>query len=406
MEEVKTEEVKSTKKKTTEEKMNDLMAEATKRYGKGALVKGNTVAEHLPIICSTGSFKLDLAIGCGGLPEGRIMEMYGPPSGGKTSIAIHCMREAQKAKPNKYVAFVDVENSFSREWAEGIGVNSDKLIFAQPFSGDEVFEMVDMMVQNEEISLIVIDSVSAMATKAELEGDYGDAHVGQLARLMSQGLKKLNATMTLHPLCSVIFINQIRMKIGGYGNPETTSGGESLKFYAAIRFEVRRKEVIGDKENPIGFVTTIKNVKNKVGPPFRKVETELYIGPDRFGIDNFAEIIDLATENGIVNKSGKWYNIPGRDEKEKFDGRDNFVVFLKENPTLFNTINAQVSKTVLMKDSPVKGSWIDEMNKIAEAKKEITQIKATTPQEKVVVTDTVVTVSEKSLGETDEKKEN
>jgi len=342
------------------EKIENLFLEADKKYGKGSLKLGNQTPENIPIICSTGSFKLDLAIGCGGIPKGRIIEMFGPPSGGKTTLAIHCIKEAQKSQPEKYVAFIDVENSFDRSWATALGVNVDKLIFSQPDSGDEAFDLAEMMIKSGNVSLIVIDSVSAMATKAELEGDYGDAHIGQLARLMSMGLKKLNAVLT-NSETSVIFINQIRMQIGGYGNPETTSGGQALLFYSSIRFEVRRGDVIGDKEEPVGFITKIKLVKNKVGPPFRKIETELFIGPEKYGISVEGEIADLAVINGIVKKAGTWYSY---NEERIGQGRENFILWLKNNPSIYEEIVNQIKKTVLVNDAPVSGSFQDEVNKI------------------------------------------
>lgn len=284
-----------------------------------------------------------------------------------TSISLLMLAQVQKVGYN--AAFIDVENSFDPDWASNLGVDLDKLIIAQPDSGDEVFELIEMMILSGDIKFIVIDSVSAMATKAEIEGDYGDAHISQLARLMSSGLKKLNTTMKGKDV-TVSFINQIRMKIGGYGNPETTSGGNALKFYSSVRFEVRRREVIGDKEDPDGFVTKIKLAKNKCGPPFRKVEVNMYIGKNgKYGVDNDEEIIDVGMISGVIRKykkdketgeliedeKGSWYKY----KDVELYGRQKFIDEINSREDYLESLKKEVTVIFNKKNEPVEGSFAD-----------------------------------------------
>lgn len=341
------------------DQIKNLIHEADKKFGAGMLKFGGDAIKNVPIICSTGSYKLDMALGCGGIPQGRIIEYFGPPSGGKTTLSLHTMKEAQLKYPNKVVAFIDLENSFDRAWATNLGIDCDKLLFAQPDTGEETFNLIEMIIKSENVSFIVVDSVSGMITNAQVEADYGDAQMAQQARLMSQSLPKIN-NLLKDSFCTVLFINQIRMKIGGYGNPEETQAGMALKFYSSIRCDVRRGEVIGEKTNPEGFITKVKILKNKVGPPFRTIETELYIGPEKFGIDKISEVADLAVVNGIVNKAGAWFKYTFKGNEERWQGKENFVNTIRENPEMYSEIWDQVSKTVLNKDVPVIGSFNDE----------------------------------------------
>jgi len=343
------------------DKLKSLMLEAEKKYGAGSLKFGDEITK-VPIICSTGSLKLDLALGCGGIPQGRIIEYAGPASGGKTSLSIITMRECQKKYPNKTVAFIDLENTFDRTWASNLGLDCNKILFAQPDSGEEAYQLMDMMIGSGEVSFIVLDSVSGLLTKAQIDADYDTAQMAQLARLMSQSLPKINNKLK-NQFTTVLFINQFRKNIGGYGNPEVTMGGEAMKFWASIRAEVRRGEVLGEKEDPSGFLTKIKLLKNKVGPPFRKVEVEFNIGPEKFGIDNQVEIVDLAVQNEIIRKTGSWFKYTINGNEERWQGKENLVNFLRENETIYNEIYNIISKTVLKADMPVINSFNSEMQK-------------------------------------------
>jgi recombination protein RecA len=343
------------------DKLKSLMLEAEKRYGKGSLKLGDEITT-VPIICSTGSLKLDMALGCGGIPQGRIIEYAGPASGGKTSLSIITMRECQKKYPEKTVAFIDLENTFDRTWASNLGLNCNKILFSQPDSGEEAFQLMDMMIGSGEVSFIVLDSVSGLLTRAAIEADYDQSQMAQLARLMSQSLPKINNKLK-NQFTTILFINQFRKNIGGYGNPEVTMGGEAMKFWASIRAEVRRGEVLGEKEDPSGFLTKIKLLKNKVGPPFRKVEVEFNIGPEKFGIDNQVEIVDLAVQNEIIRKTGSWFKYTINGNEERWQGKENLVNFLRENETIYNEIYNIISKTVLKADMPVINSFNSEMQK-------------------------------------------
>lgn len=341
------------------DKIKILILEAEKKYGKGSLKLGDEIPK-VPIICSTGSLKLDMALGCGGIPQGRIIEYAGPPSGGKTTLSILTMIECQKAHPEKSVAFIDLENTFDRTWASNLGLNCNKILFSQPDSGEEAFSLMEMLIQSGEISFIVLDSISGLLTKAQIDADFDQAQMAQLARLMSQSLPKINNVLK-NQFATVLFINQYRKNIGGYGNPDVTTGGEAMKFWASVRADVRRGDIIGDKEDPTGFITKIKLIKNKVGPPFRKIDTELYIGPEKYGIDKKAEIVDLAVANEIIHKAGAWFKYTFKENEERWQGRDNLVSSLTEE--MYNEIYQQVSKTVLKKDIEIESSFNSEMQK-------------------------------------------
>lgn len=352
--------------------IENLTSSIDKKYGKGVIQLGNTMDLNIPILSSTGSYILDDALGCMGIPKGRILELYGPPSGGKTTFAIHMMREVQKK--DGLVAFIDLENSFDPEWATNIGINLEKLLIVQPTTGDEAFDIMEMMVKSNEIKFIVLDSVSAIVTKAVLEGEYGDAHIGQTARLMSQGLAKLNSTMTYSDT-SIVFINQIRNKIGSYGNPEVTSGGLALQFYSSIRLDIRRKDVIGLKEEPEGFVTKIKVVKNKCGPPFKIAEVDLYIGKNGiYGIDNFSEVISVAITKEIIKKTGAWYKYEINGQEERWQGKNNVVSFMKENDVIYNELKNKIFNKSILENNPINGSIEDIKNKEVKKRKKKEEI--------------------------------
>jgi len=321
-----------------------------KAFGKGSVMKLGTSGENLDVqAISTGSLGLDIALGIGGLPKGRIVEIYGPESSGKTTLALHVVAEAQKTGGT--CAFVDAEHALDPVYAKKLGVNIDDLLISQPDAGEQALEIADTLVRSGAISVLVVDSVAALVPRAELEGDMGDSHMGLQARLMSQALRKLTSSISKSN-CLVIFINQIRQKIGiMFGNPETTSGGNALKFYASVRLDIRRIGAIKDKDDIIGNQTRVKVVKNKVAPPFRTVEFDIMYGE---GISKIGEIIDLGVQADIIDKSGAWYSY--KDEKIG-QGRENTKQFLKDNPELLNEIESRIrsnSDTVeeLMIDPP------------------------------------------------------
>ena len=336
--------------------LKDLFLEIEKKHGKGSVVIGNEFSATVPIICSTGSLGLDIAIGCGGIPSERIIQLSGPESSGKTTMSLIFIKEAQKAVPDRFVGFVDAEFSFDRDWASKMGVDVDKLVICQPDTGEEAFDIMIQMIKSKKFSIIVLDSLAAVVTQAQLDGEIGQAHMAQLARLTSSTLPKINVAMNGSGT-SVILLNQLRTNIGGYGNPETRPGGNAPKYYSSIIFDTRRRDVIGDKENPIGFITQLKAAKNKCGPPFRIANVELYIGPDKYGIDNFSEIVDIAVENGIVSKGGAWYKHLVNGVEERWQGKPALVQYLKDNPIVFEEIQKLVYTTVIKKDMPVAGSF-------------------------------------------------
>ncbi len=328
------------KAQAEQEKQKKLKAlEATlgnieKNFGKGTIMKlGANVVENIPSI-STGSIGLDHALGVGGLPKGRVTEIYGPESSGKTTLAIHVIAEAQKA--GGIAAFIDAEHAFDRFYAEKLGVDTENLLVSQPDNGEQALEITDNLIRSGAIDVIVIDSVAALTPKSEIEGEMGDSKMGLQARLMSQALRKLTANINrTNTVC--IFINQLREKIGVmFGNPETTTGGNALKFYSSVRLDIRRISQIKDTENVTGNRTRVKVVKNKVAPPFRKAEFDIMYGE---GISKVGEIIDLGVEYGIVKKSGSWFSY---GEVKLGQGRDAVKSLLKDNPDLVEELETKI----------------------------------------------------------------
>ena len=310
------------------------LAQIEKQFGKGAVMKlGQNVTMQVDAI-STGSISLDMALGIGGLPRGRIVEIYGPEASGKTTLALHCIAEAQKGGGE--VAFIDVEHALDPVYAKALGVDIDSLLVSQPDTGEQALEICEALVRSGAIDVVVVDSVAAMTTKAEIEGEMGDSFVGLQARLMSQALRKLTGAISKsNAVC--IFINQLREKIGVmYGNPETTPGGRALKFYSSVRLDVRKKDPIKEGGEIIGNLTRVKVVKNKVAPPFREAEFDIMYGE---GISREGEIIDLAVKLDIIKKSGSWYSYEGNRIGQ---GRDKVKQYLKENPDVREQIAKQV----------------------------------------------------------------
>ncbi|MDO7836509.1 recombinase RecA [Sphingobium sp. HBC34] len=316
------------------------LAQIDRAFGKGSAMKLGS-REKLEIeAISTGSLGLDIALGIGGLPKGRIIEIYGPESSGKTTLALHAIAEAQKKGGT--AAFVDAEHALDPGYAKKLGVDIDELIVSQPDTGEQALEIVDTLVRSNAIDILVIDSVAALVPRAEIEGEMGDSHVGLQARLMSQALRKLTGSIS-RSKCMVIFINQVRMKIGVmYGNPETTTGGNALKFYASVRLDIRRIGQIKDREDIVGNTTKVKVVKNKVAPPFKQVEFDIMYGE---GISKIGELLDLGVKAGIVEKSGAWFSY---DSVRIGQGRENSKNFLREHPELAEklekAIRAQTEK--------------------------------------------------------------
>lgn len=314
------------------------MDKIEKNFGKGSIMKlGNESIENVEVI-STGSIGLNAALGVGGLPRGRVIEIYGPESSGKTTLAIHAIAEAQKA--GGIAAFIDAEHAFDRFYAAKLGVDVDNLWISQPDNGEQALEIADQLIRSSAIDILVVDSVAALTPKAEIEGDMGDNKVGLQARLMSQALRKLTATISkTNTTC--IFINQLREKIGVmFGNPETTTGGNALKFYASVRLDIRRVSGIKDGDEIIGNQVRVKVVKNKVAPPFRKAEFEITFGE---GISKVGEIVDLGVEYGIIQKSGSWFSYNG---DKLAQGRDATKNLLKDNPELCEQLEAQIMQAI------------------------------------------------------------
>lgn len=310
------------------------LAKIEKDFGKGAVMRlGETEIPKVEAI-STGCLTLDVALGIGGIPQGRIIEIYGPESSGKTTVALHCVAEVQKKGGT--AAYVDAEHALDPIYASKLGVNLDDLYISQPDSGEQALEIVETLVRSGAIDIIVIDSVAALTPQAELDGDMGDSHVGMQARLMSQALRKITAA-TSKSKCTLIFINQLREKIGVmYGNPETTTGGKALKFYSSVRIEVRKADTIKDGSDIVGNHVKAKIVKNKVAPPFKVAEFDIMYGT---GISNMGCVLDLAVENGFIQKSGSWFSY--NDEKIG-QGRDKAMDFLKTHPEVFEEIDAKI----------------------------------------------------------------
>ena len=306
-----------------------------KQYGKGSVMKlgdssSNMVVEAVP----TGSLGLDIALGVGGVPKGRIVEIYGPESSGKTTVALHMVAEVQKR--GGIAGFIDAEHALDPVYAKNIGVDIDNLYISQPDNGEQALEITETMVRSGAVDIVIVDSVGALVPKAEIEGDMGDSHVGLHARLMSQALRKLTAAIS-RSNCVVIFINQLREKVGVmFGNPETTTGGRALKFYASVRLDVRRTETLKQGGEMVGNHVKVKVVKNKVAPPFKQAEFDIMFGT---GISREGEILDLASECNVVNKSGAWYSYNGERIGQ---GRENVKIFLKDHPEICEEIEKQV----------------------------------------------------------------
>ena len=311
------------------------LSQIERAFGKGSIMRlGQRENAVETEAVSTGSLGLDIALGIGGLPRGRVIEIYGPESSGKTTLALHVIAEAQKS--GGACAFIDAEHALDPSYASKLGVNIDDLLISQPDAGEQALEIADTLVRSGAIDVLVVDSVAALVPKAELEGEMGDTHVGLQARLMSQALRKLTGSIS-RSRCMVIFINQIRMKIGVmFGNPETTTGGNALKFYASVRLDIRRIGSIKDKETVVGNQTRVKVVKNKVAPPFRVVEFDVMYGE---GISKVGELIDLGVAANVVEKSGAWFSYGGQRIGQ---GRENAKTFLKENPAIANEIEQKI----------------------------------------------------------------
>ena len=311
-----------------------------RQFGKGSIMRmGDTAAPRDIEAISTGSLGLDVALGIGGLPRGRVVEIYGPESSGKTTLTLEVIAQAQKAGGT--AAFIDAEHALDPSYAEKIGVDVDELLVSQPDTGEQALEIADMIVRSGAVDVVVIDSVAALTPKAELEGDMGDSHVGLQARLMSQALRKLTANIKRSNTL-VIFINQIRMKIGVmFGSPETTTGGNALKFYASVRLDIRRIGALKKADEVVGNETRVKVVKNKVAPPFRQVEFDILYGE---GVSREGELIDMGVKNGLVDKSGAWYSYNGDRIGQ---GRDNVRQFLKENGDVAEAIDRALREKLL-----------------------------------------------------------
>ncbi|MEE9434184.1 MAG: recombinase RecA [Sphingorhabdus sp.] len=317
-----------------EKALDAALAQIDRAFGKGSAMKlGSREAMNIDAV-STGSLGLDIALGIGGLPKGRVVEIYGPESSGKTTLALHVVAEAQKAGGT--AAFIDAEHALDPGYAKNLGVDIDNLIVSQPDTGEQALEITDTLVRSNAVDILVIDSVAALVPRAEIEGEMGDTHVGLQARLMSQALRKITGSIS-RSNCMVIFINQIRMKIGVmYGSPETTSGGNALKFYASVRLDIRRIGQIKDRDEIVGNATRVKVVKNKVAPPFKQVEFDIMYGQ---GISKMGEILDLGVKAGIVEKAGSWFSY---DSIRIGQGRENAKVWLKENTEMALQIESSI----------------------------------------------------------------
>ncbi len=326
----------------TEQLLNEAIKQIEKQYGKGSIMR---LGEHANVdvdAISTGSLAIDYALGVGGLPRGRIIEIYGPESSGKTTLALQCIAECQKEGGK--AAFIDAEHAIDPRYAKALGVDVDELILSQPDSGEQALEIAEVLIKSGAIDLIVVDSVAALVPQAELDGEMGDSNIGLHARLMSKAMRKLAGAMNLNN-CTTIFINQLREKVGVmFGNPEVTTGGRALKFYATIRLEVRKSEAIKDGNEIIGNKVNVKIAKNKVAPPFKTCQVEIYYGQ---GISHVAEIISMGVDMGIIEKSGSWYSYKG----EKIgQGTDAVKAYLTANPEIDKEITEQIKTQMFKKD--------------------------------------------------------
>jgi recombination protein RecA len=314
--------------------LDTALSQIEKSFGKGSVMKlGSGTVQAVEGI-STGSIGLDIALGIGGVPKGRIIEIYGPESSGKTTLTLHILAEAQKVGGT--CAFVDAEHALDPEYARNLGVNTEELVISQPDTGEQALEIADTLVRSGAIDVLIVDSVAALTPRAEIEGDMGDSHMGLQARLMSQALRKLTASVS-RTNCIVIFINQIRMKIGVmFGNPETTTGGNALKFYSSVRMDIRRIGAIKDRDEVVGNETRVKIVKNKVAPPFKQVEFDIIYGK---GISKTGELLDLGAKYDIVEKAGSWYSY---DSVRIGQGKENARRYLLDNPEVADEIEAKI----------------------------------------------------------------
>jgi recombination protein RecA len=320
------------------------LAQIERQFGKGSVMRmGDQKRERIPAI-STGSLGLDVALGIGGLPKGRIVEIYGPESSGKTTLTLSVIAQAQKQGAN--CAFVDAEHALDPDYAEKLGVNVDDLIVSQPDTGEQALEITDMLVRSGAVDVIIVDSVAALVPKAEIEGEMGDAHVGLQARLMSQALRKITGSVK-NANCLVVFINQIRMKIGVmFGNPETTTGGNALKFYSSVRLDIRRIGAVKQGDEVVGNETRVKVVKNKVAPPFKQAEFQILYGS---GINRLGEVLDLGVQLGLIDKSGAWYAYNGDKIGQ---GKQNACDFLKQNPQVAEELEVEIRARLLTIPAP------------------------------------------------------
>jgi recombination protein RecA len=334
------------------------LAQIDRAFGKGSAMRLGSRDKIEIETTSTGSLGLDIALGVGGLPRGRIVEIYGPESSGKTTLALHAIAEAQKNGGT--AAFVDAEHALDPVYARKLGVDIDELIVSQPDTGEQALEIVDTLVRSNAIDVLVVDSVAALVPRAEIEGEMGDSHVGLQARLMSQALRKLTGSIS-RSRCTVIFINQVRMKIGVmYGNPETTTGGNALKFYASVRLDIRRTGQIKDRDDIVGNATRVKVVKNKVAPPFKQVEFDIMYGE---GVSKVGEILDLGVKAGLIEKSGAWFSY---DSVRIGQGRENAKLYLKENPEVAKRIeNAIRGRTEEVGEALMTGASDDDGDDVA-----------------------------------------
>jgi len=336
------------KDKDKDKALENTLAQIERQFGKGSIMKLGEAAASLQIeTISTGSIALDVALGVGGLPRGRVVEIYGPESSGKTTLTLHVIAEAQKA--GGVAAFIDVEHALDPAYAQNLGVELDDLLVSQPDTGEQALDIAEMLVRSNSVDVVVIDSVAALVPRAEIEGDMGDSHVGLQARLMSQALRKLTAAIS-KSRTTMIFINQIREKIGVmFGNPETTSGGRALKFYASVRLDIRKLEQIKSGTDPVGSRTRVKVVKNKVAPPFQVAEFDIMYGK---GISRTGDLIDLGLKHEIVGKSGSWYTY---GDTRIGQGRENAKAYLEEHPETADEIEAKIRALLVRQGgSPVE----------------------------------------------------